>query len=631
MSYLAIILFFIISWGLGYSVTRFTKRADNFLERNLMDIGIGLGVFSILATFLNFIRIPLNWWLFALLAMLLPAYDIARNYRILNIKEHFKLTKSNICIIIVLLIFAFSLYMYEKGSFAYPYLEDDDSWEHARSIKYIAIEKTAFEPVSALSLPGHGLFHYLDPYPPSYGMLLGILHQISPSLNWTLKFFNALIISLSIIFFYFFAKEFTGNSQKALLATIVLAAVPAYLSHFIWSLSLSMALYFVAFYCMERIRHDKNWLYPAALTIAAILVTQTTLSVKFAIFFGIYWLIKAVSARNFQWHLFLAAPLGALLAALFWWIPMAIKYSSLSALLRGLGQTGVEAIFTPTANRFYTFSTFFFAEKQNMINSPVGIGIVISILTILGAAYILFAFPSVFRNKEDRIKFSYIAIVMAWFIFNLLSVLGSYLPIRLDFHRSWMLLAFTVAIIAAEAMYLLAEKAKQLSIPHIVTYLVLFSGIWFTAGMQKYTFNTSPGWPPGFIWNSGEELQAYYSLQQNLPVNAKVYPLCGPGDKKLIGFDKLVFSWRDEGAWEYKTLDQAAVMKPEEAANYITSRGYSFMIADGDCFKPTYFNGKEMLPNPLGNNTPRILQSFADSGRFRIIFQNQGAVVFAVS
>ena len=60
----AIILFFIYTWGLGFAATMLLKNSENGLERNLMRIGIGLGIFPILAVFLNLVRIPLVWHIF---------------------------------------------------------------------------------------------------------------------------------------------------------------------------------------------------------------------------------------------------------------------------------------------------------------------------------------------------------------------------------------------------------------------------------------------------------------------------------------------------------------------------------------------------------------------------------------
>ena len=132
--------------------------------------------------------------------------------------------------------------MYTSGAFKYPYLENNDPWSHAKGAEFISIQKTAFDPnpfdtTNALT--------YVDPYPPSYDIFMGVLHQTSQSLNWTLKFFNSLIISLGILFFYYFAKSFIGDEQKALYATFVLAMIPCYPSHFIWAHSLVITLFFL--------------------------------------------------------------------------------------------------------------------------------------------------------------------------------------------------------------------------------------------------------------------------------------------------------------------------------------------------------------------------------------------------
>ena len=56
-------------------------------------------------------------------------------------------------------------------------------------VEYFSIEKNAFNE-NAESI------RYMNPYPPAYDILFGILHQTNDSVYWTLKFFNALIISL---------------------------------------------------------------------------------------------------------------------------------------------------------------------------------------------------------------------------------------------------------------------------------------------------------------------------------------------------------------------------------------------------------------------------------------------------
>jgi len=183
--------------------------------------------------------------------------------------------------LIVLFIFSSTLFMYVKGAFIYPYLEDYDPWAHAVGVKYVSIEKNLDDPNDNLV--------YIKPYPPGYDALIGILHQTSPSLMWTIKFFNALIISLGIIFFYFFTKGFMHSKDKALIATFILAMIPCYLSHFIWAHSLVMTLFIVALYCLVMIDNDKRWIYPSIFVIGSISLTQPSQAVKFFFIFMIFF------------------------------------------------------------------------------------------------------------------------------------------------------------------------------------------------------------------------------------------------------------------------------------------------------------------------------------------------------
>ena len=53
MNILAIFYFFVITSSFGYSASFFLKQSNNFLERNLMRIGIGLGIFSLILCIFN--------------------------------------------------------------------------------------------------------------------------------------------------------------------------------------------------------------------------------------------------------------------------------------------------------------------------------------------------------------------------------------------------------------------------------------------------------------------------------------------------------------------------------------------------------------------------------------------------
>jgi len=675
MSILTIILFFVYTWGFGFSITFFLKNSENFLERNLIRVGIGLGVFSVVSNLLNLLHIPMDWRIFLILSIILPIMASAKSLLKEAPKINLKLTKSHVYIVIVLLIFLIHFFIFLKGDFLYPYLEDDDSWDHAKSATYVAIEKTAYEPEEFKSLPGHGMFHYLDPYPPSYPILMGVLHQTSPSINWTLKFFNSLIISIGIMFFYFFIKEFFKNQTKALFATFILAIIPCYFSHFIWSLSLSVALFFPAFYCLEMKKHDSKWIFAAVIVIAAILLTQTTTSVHFAFFLAIYVLTKLFFEKKLDILLIIAGPIAGLLAIVLWWGPMYIKYKTIHGLLLGLGQTGVGAILFGEALRFYTWQDFIYVKNYNMINNPVGIGFFLSLLVILSLVSIF-----TFWGKKTTNERAAITAVLLWLLYAFLSVNGSRLPVRLDYHRSWLIMAIPISIIVVEGLWLLMnlnlqskifaavfllfiyviyilmasgfnkEQGTQYFIPSLfilvasfaiilsiflmIQYLLnqrklilkdIFKAVLLaeiilllliTSGYQKYEVNTAT-WPPGMLWTSYDEIAGYVSLNA-LPIDTKIFPVCSDSASKLIGFDMLAYPWRNEGATAYKSYNFTSV---DEFYSTLKNKGYEYAIIDGGCVQDK---------NIGINRTNEIIQLLINSTNFKPVQQTQATILFKI-
>ncbi len=462
---LSLVLFFAYTWGLGFTAAKFLKESDNFLERNLTRIGLGLCVVPLIGIIFSILHIPVDWKIFLILSIIYPAYFLFRNYRNINLK--FRLKKSDLSLFLVILVFISTFYMYHKGAFAYPYLEDDDSWSHALGVNYVAYEKTFFAPGARL--------HYLDPYPPVYDGVLGLLRQNSSSMMWLLKFFNAFIISLSIIFFYLFVKELTNSSSVALSSTIILSMIPAYLSHFIWAHAFIPGFIFLSFLFLERIKYDKRWMYAASLAISAIILTSTTQSIKYAVLFIIYFAVKSVIEKKFFKEIFVAGILGFVLS-LTWWIPLGIRYGSFFGLLEGIGLSqnrlniplsyyinpylyiilsallfliiaayyiikrkltliqknyiGITAAITilvsyllvyssvyalGTADRIYDFNDFFVAHKQNLINNPIGIGIVALSLAFLAFFFVLYEqYSGIMQNKYaiPKIQFNALRILI---------------------------------------------------------------------------------------------------------------------------------------------------------------------------------------------------------------------------
>ena len=561
MVFSTIVLFFVYTFCLGFAATSFVKNSDNFIERNLMRIGFGLALVPFLGLLLNLLRIPIDWKIILSLSLVYPLYHLIKNK--LQLKPRFAITKTDLSIFAMLVIFLVNLYVYASGAFNYPYFEDDDPWSHAMGVKYVSIEKTVFEKTSV------GL-HYIDPYPPTYDLFLGILLQTDNSVYWTLKFFNALIISLSTIFFYFFVKEFAQDKNKALFASFALASIPAFMSHFIWSIALTMPLYFVVFYALERIKYDKKWWIVASLAMVTALTSSPTHSTYFGLFFILYLFAKMILERSILIHYILSGVLGALLSFIFWWGPMILKYGfyqTLKSLGIGVG-TGRALSIGGTGDRIYSFSDFFVAQNQNMINNPIGIGIVLSVLSFLALIFLIYTnynelkknkvtitsiflvinalmlfflfktytgklwdeklasitfFQFFFREsfillilmitlfilvvllivgyRNEHFTEKYLVIVLVWFILTFYAVNAGPFKYKLSPFRAWMLLAIPVCILSAEGAFNLMSISKKYmgNIGKYSMLVILLTGIYFTSAQQKIAVNTAI-WSAGGFW-----------------------------------------------------------------------------------------------------------------------------------
>ncbi len=583
MNLITIALFFIYTYGFGYATTYFLKKPDNFLEKNLMRIGFGLGILPIFMVLMGFLRIPLDWKIMLILSVIFPAYS-AFNFFRKKEKPSFsiKIKKSDFYIFAAFILFLLSLFMYAKGAFMYPYLEDDDSWSHANGVKYVSIEKSVLN-------PGKGT-GYLDPYPPAYDGLLGLLHQTSPSLMWTMKFFNALIISLSVLFFYFFSKEFIGSKKKALFATFVLASIPAFLSHFIWAHSMIPVLIILAFYSLEMIKYDKKYIFASALLIGSIFVTQPTQPIKFSVMFAIYFIVKFVYNRRLSLQVLSAGALG-FITSLIWWItrwksqlsiwskPVEEKIAAsgvtLTLMERIVSFFGVLGkAFDPgsgTATRVYSFGDFFVAKHQNMINNPVGIGIFISLLLVLSLIFIIIKYKTIFKKDHQWVLISLLWLIFTFFGINSLTF---NLPIGLFAFRFWMLFAIPVALLSTLGMWFLFNLVNKSKILKIIVLSLAILAILLTSTHQKYSVNTAI-WPPGGFWTSNEELQGYLYLK-NLPSNTKVFTFSNPGI--INGLDKFICNWCNEDRdFMRNRFNETA----DKLHSWMKDKDYKYLVIDG--------------------------------------------------
>ncbi|MBN2454282.1 hypothetical protein JXB11_01925 [Candidatus Woesearchaeota archaeon] len=619
------LFFFACLWGMGFALTRLVKESENFFERNIMRLGFGLIAFPVLGVILDFIHVPLDWKVFLAISFVAPAYSIIRRRKFSF--PSVSLTYSNVAVAGAIMIAFLSLWIYTSGAFSYPYLEDDDPWAHASGIKYVSVEKVAHA-------SAYKSFIYLDPYPPGYDIVMGVIHQTNDSVYWTMKFFNALIISLGFLFFFFLAKALSGNSGKALFSTFVLASVPAFLSHFIWAHSLVVTLFFPTAYSLFMAKNDRRWLILCSLGFSSFLFVQPTQAVKLFIMLSIAILVICIAKRRILWS-YLLAPVAGFLISLIWW---ASRFQPF--FLRGraeqLGEavanasegffpkivSSLYAFFHPasgTATRAYTFSDFFIAKSENMINNPIGIGIAVSILVLFGIIAVALHYRRILREKK-----AYLAIALLWLVFTFLGInsLTFNLPVGLFAFRFWMLFAIPVALLAAEGLWLFFILIRQLGIPKNMAFIASAAilmlaviGVIFTAGVQKYDVNTAP-WGAGAFWTynsqfQSPELEAYVSLR-TLPPDTKVFSLLT--DDQVIGFDKFSCGWCEpESGFRERGINITA----EELHGWLLENGYEYFIIGG------------MEVRRFGENqTYALLNGIQDSGLFSLSYQNEGALLF---
>lgn len=617
MSLLTILFFFILTISLGYTATYFVKRPEGSLERFFLYIGIGLGVIPILGVFLNLVKVKLHIFVFVGIGMLIPLYALYRSVSkggFDDAKKRFmklKLKKSTVYLLVAIFFALVLFVIYLKGSFVYPYLEDDDPWLHASAAKYLKATNTFSQYDDA------DVSHYLEPYPPGYVILMGILHQTNQEVMWTLKFFNTLIIALGVVFFYLFAKEFIGDRKKALFATFIITVIPCFLSHFIWAASLAIVLFFVTFYCLEKIRDDKRWVIPSAVVVSSIIVTQVSNAFIFGLLFFVYFLIKSISLKKFLKLVFIAGVIGALMGFALYWTPTVVKYGlEETARENAINLHDLESISTKTAGGglLYAWNDFIYAKKVSKMDNPIGIGFFLFWLVVISLLFIVYKWirkPKIIFSKDD----SRIVTCIIWLLIAFAGIHGNRLPFPMLMpHRWWAILAIPVALLCVEGFFTIGKIFEKFKIHRFIVYAVIVIGILITSGYPKYVVETSY-WPPGVMWGSMEELQGYMSYVEPLPIDTKVFPICSP-EFKVLAFDKLAEPWDPD----YIDFKETAFNKSaSQVSSWMRSRGYDFVTLDAYCVKEFGLN-----------STNEKLKEFGEDPAFQVVAQTNGFFMFRI-
>ena len=332
------IIYFVLTTGcLGFVIDLFVRewRAD-FAEKFFIRMGVGLALFSFLGVIFNLAAIPLDWRVFPAAGVAAVAGALVKNRGFSGLMGSPGLRwdlKKALHLLIVLLLFAVTAKMYIGGAFQYAWFEDGDPWGYAVSSKYIAEKKT----FSA----GTRFNYYALPYTQGYQIVMGVLHQTNHSIYWNMKFFNALVISFGVVFFYFFVRRFTSDEELALAAAFFLFAVPAWVSHFVFSLAYNMTIFLVALYVFAMIVRDeektwKGWSVIGAMVIGSLWVNHFYTAFMGTTLLFVYCLHRVIIEREPKPRLFPALMTG-MLSSLLFYVPAYLPHWDSLSRLHGLG------------------------------------------------------------------------------------------------------------------------------------------------------------------------------------------------------------------------------------------------------------------------------------------------------
>ncbi len=610
---LSIIFFLLLLFFLGFSLFYLSKIhiSYDWFIRIILYLGAGLGTFVFLIVVFDVVGIPLDYGIFGFVSLLCPLhYFITKGKNKISSFLFPSLLSKNYFYYGIVLAAAILLFItYYQGAFAYPYLEDDDPWEHAVAVKYIAEEKTYYQS------SGESISHYLEPYPPTYDAILALMYQINGSVFLTLKVFNVLLITLGILFFFIFVSELF-DLQVATAAAVLLVALPSSMSHFIWSHTLGLVLFFPAFFAAYKAFSEKQWRILAVVLIAAEMVVHPFVSVLFGVFFILFLLVFLFQKDYVSFKSgFVLGLFGVLLSFLYWGQQLLrhglenILYSHTGGF-GGVASSGLETAADLYINPAYTLSDLLIAPLVTKIDQPTGFGVLAFVLALLGFFYLC-----VYYKEKNYL------VVALWFVATFIGLMGGHFPFSILTHRFWAYASIPFAIAAGIFVTFVLKKVWDHKLLFVCVSLFFFFGIFgvpsfdafnvYTSWSPKYAVETDQ-WPPGVAWSSVQELEGYMWMHDNLS-GSRVLSLCKE-EKFLIGFDIVTDFPNDE----MNAFRKNVALKSTEDI-ILQSVGYDALSLEYSCVKKGYLTEDQL--NTFAN---------ALASEFSVLFMNDEIIVYAL-
>ncbi|MDA3855330.1 MAG: hypothetical protein PF569_03665 [Candidatus Woesearchaeota archaeon] len=284
-----------------------------------------------------------------------------------------------------------------------------------------------------------------------------------------------------------------------------------------------------------------------------------------------------------------------------------------------------------SSSRIYTFSDYFFATSQNMINNPIGWGIFFSIFFLIGVYFLI-------RNSNKFLmKKNFGLLFVGYFTFFILILTqGVRLSITFMPFRMWTYLAIFASIIVGFSIALiysgLNKNSKALgAIFGIIVIILILS----TSFVAKYGANNSM-WPDHRIMVP-QSLGLYGDLRDDnlIPKGSKIVNLCSDSDY-LIAYDfstEIIneefnrdFKYRSEDLEnEYEVYHEFLKgANNNEIYSFLKKYNFEYFVVGASCRIKT----EEDVKN-LNDNLVQITSD--EQNRFTMLYKTETEFLFKVN
>ena len=548
-TYFALILFLIICIFFGISTNCFFKFTDYFeskLYRLFSLISVGFAIFFIMIFIFGICRIPLNIWFFLIISSIIPIFLLIKN------KINISFNRPNVYQIILLIVLTIFFIFMLKGTFSYPWIEDDDPWFYAMGAKYISINQD-YHSYGNSVIAGY----YLVPNsPPGLSTLLGLLHQITPDLYSLMKIFICLILLMGIISFFLFCYIFSEkNIQFSLIATTILIMVPCYVSHFIFNYTLSITILMTFLFTLSLSFLKFKNVFLAGIMCGSLILSHPITAIQTSIILFIIMMIYLFKDKNISLRILIIGFIGLLFSSLLY--GDIVINGGFDDMIKKAGGSGGLLSFNYTMNSYdiedKTLKDFFYAKNISRVDQEEGVGLVLFSICLVGVIFVFFNKKILYKNN-----FIYFIIFLWYFIF-LWILTGGYFRFSVQNYRWWSIFAIFIALHSASTIMIVMNSLKN-KIFKTIILSIIFIGIIFTSAVPRYIVQTSQ-WTPGYGWYTYDEVIGYSSLRQ-LGFDKNVFSLCS--NKGIIANNQMNYPWEKEVYGYFDYVNNQSIVKTSD-------------------------------------------------------------------